>query len=177
MVAAAEVRHPGTFASLILVGATGIVPIGAEVRRTIAARLVDLSREGIAAKLRSVIADQRLVTEEWIEEEFLVNNSEGAAESFAALADYFALGIDDDVVGPELRALIGTQLGTDVHLIWGAEDTAVPIAIGHAARRELGGVPLHLVAGAGHAPYFEDPGAFTDRVGEALGWSRGVVPG
>ena len=169
VVAAAEVHQPGTFASLVLVGATGIVPIGASARRAIADRLGDTSREGIAAKLRSVLADEHFVTDEWIEEEFQINNSAGAAASFRALADYFARQIDNDVVGPDLRDLIEAR-GTPVHLIWGAQDTVVPIEIAEAASRELGGLPLTQIPNTGHAPYFEDPGTFSKRLGDALGW-------
>lgn len=169
VVAAAEVQQPGTFDSLVLVGATGIVPIGATARLAIADRLGDTSREGIAAKLRSVLADEHLVTDEWIEEEFQINNSEGAAASFRALADYFARQIDEDVVGPDLRDLIEGR-GTRVHLIWGAQDRAVPVEIGEAASRELGGLPLTQIPDTGHAPYFEDPRTFTKRLGEALEW-------
>jgi reactive intermediate/imine deaminase len=88
------------------------------------------------------------------------------------LSSYFGQRIDDDVVGYDLRDLVMTK-DTQVHLIWGAQDKAVPIEIGLAASRMLGGLPLRQVANTGHAPYFEDPVAFTEGIGEMLGWSLG----
>jgi pimeloyl-ACP methyl ester carboxylesterase len=45
-------------------------------------------------------------------------------------------------------------------LIWGEEDRAVPVTVGKVVAEILGGLPLHLIPGAGHAPYLEQPEAF-----------------
>lgn len=167
VVATAAVEYPGLFPTLVLVGATGIVPLGEEVRNRIADRLTDATPEGVAEKLRWLVLDGDLVTDEWIEEEYRINNSAGAAVSFTALADYFARRIDDDVVGTQLRRSI-EQRGTDVHLIWGQDDRSVPIAVGEAAARELGELPLVRIEHAAHAPYLEQPDTFAAVLKAAL---------
>jgi hypothetical protein len=48
--------------SFTLVGATGMFPIGVEARENIARRIRDLSRNGIAQRLRIVIFDPALVS-------------------------------------------------------------------------------------------------------------------
>ena len=176
VVAAAEVANPGPLppsCSSVRPGLSPSEPAHGARSPTVSG---DTSREGIAAKLRSVLADEHLVTDEWIEEEFQINNSAGAAASFRALADYFARQIDNDVVGPDLRDLIKAR-GTLVHLIWGAQDTVVPVEIAEAASRELGGLPLTQIPDTGHAPYFEDPGTFAKRLGDALGWRDHLTGG
>ncbi len=167
VVAMAAVEHPGVFPTLVLVGATGIVPLGEEVCTRIAERLTDTTAAGIAEKLRWLVLDGELVNEEWIEEEFRINNSAGAAESFVALADYFARRIDDDVVGVRLRRSI-EERGTDVHLLWGEDDRSVPIGVGEASAQELGGLPLVRIPDAAHAPYLEQPDTFSSLLETAL---------
>jgi len=92
-----------------------------------------------------------------VREEFLINNSPGAAESFVAISDYIADHIDDDVVGPRLAGLQG---GPPVLLIWGSEERAVPLETGEAAHRLIGGSELAVIGSASHAPYFERPEQF-----------------
>ena len=167
VVATAAVEHPGLFPTLVLVGATGVVPLGEEVRNRIAERLTDTTPEGVAQKLRWLVFDEGLVTDEWVEEEYRINNSAGAEESFISLAAYFTRKIDDDVVGMRLRRSID-QLGTDVHLVWGEDDRSVPIEVGEAAAQELGGLPLVRIEDAAHAPYLERPDTFAAVLKEAL---------
>lgn len=149
-------RNQGLVSGLLLVGATGLFPIGAEARARIAGRIMDRSREGIAQKLRHVIAEQSLVTDDLVDEEFHINNSEGATESFAALGRYFAESLDDDVIGPDLAA----QKALPIATVWGEMDKSVPIEVGFRAADLLGQAPLQIIRGAAHAPYFERPAEF-----------------
>src|SRR5690606_17614015 len=55
IVASVACRSPEMVRSLVLVGATGMFPIGEESRNRIASRLVDCSREGVERKLKTVI--------------------------------------------------------------------------------------------------------------------------
>ncbi len=164
-VATLACERPERVRALVLVGSIGLIEWGAERRAATRGRLRDTSRASIENKLRLVVHDQDLVTDEWVREEFLVNNSPGAAESFAAIADYIADHIDDDVVGPRLAELAG---GPPVLLIWGAEERAVPLATGEAAHRLIGGSELAVIAETSHAPYFERPDEFNRVVLEFL---------
>ena len=149
--------RPERVRALVLVGSIGLIPWGAERRAATRGRLRDASADSIANKLRLLVYDQDLVTDDWLREEFLINNSPGAAESFVAISDYIADHIDDDVVGPRLA---GLQSGPPVLLIWGEEERAVPLETGRAAHRLIGGSELAVIGSASHAPYFERPEEF-----------------
>ena len=45
-------------------------------------------------------------------------------------------------------------------MIWGRDDLAIPLAVGHAARDVLRPELYAEIPDAGHAPYFERPEAF-----------------
>ena len=149
--------RPERVRALVLVGSIGLIPWGAERRANTRERLRDASARSIENKLRMLVYDQHLVTDDWLREETLINNSPGAAESFVAISDYIADHIDDDVVGPRLASLEGRP---PVLLIWGAEERAVPLETGEAAHRLIGGSELAVIGSASHAPYFERPEEF-----------------
>ncbi len=142
---------------IVLVGATGLVPIGREAGEAIRQNVIAVDRDRIAAKLRFVFSDPRFVTEPFVEEEFRINNSPGALQTFQRLGDYMAAGVDNDCVGTQLASLFAAR---EILLIWGAEDRAVPVAVGEAARSLLGNPDLVLIPHAGHAPYLERPEQF-----------------
>ena len=144
--------RPERVRALVLVGSIGLIPWGAERRAATRGRLRDAARESIENKLRLLVYDQHLVTDEWLREETLINNSPGAAESFRQISDYVADRIDDDVVGPRLASLEGRP---PVLLIWGEEERAVPLETGEAAHQLIGGSELAVIGSASHAPYFE----------------------
>lgn len=150
-------RRPERVRALVLVGSVGLIPWGAERRAGSRERLRDASREGIERKLRVVVHDEAMVTDEWLAEESLINNSPGAAESFRAISDYVADRIDDDVIGPRLAALTD---GPPIQLIWGRQEKAVPLETGLAAHELLAGSELAVIDSASHAPYYEQPAEF-----------------
>jgi pimeloyl-ACP methyl ester carboxylesterase len=155
-------EQPGRVAALVLVGALGLVPLGAQARERVAASLADTSEGGVREKLRRVIHDPGLITDEWVAEEARINSSPGAAASFAALAEYFRERIDDDVVGARLT---GLDAPPETLLVWGAEDVIVAPSIGERAQELLGRrVALRRIAATGHAPYLESPAEFDDIV-------------
>jgi pimeloyl-ACP methyl ester carboxylesterase len=120
-------------------------------------RAKDRSPAGIEAKMKAVFLDPVHVTPEFVAEETRVNNSPGADDVFAVLSRYFAEQLDRDVVGPRLAALSPRP---PLELVWGAQDRSVPLAVAREAERLLAPVPLHVIEGAAHAPYFEQPDAF-----------------
>ncbi|MDH2052010.1 alpha/beta fold hydrolase [Achromobacter marplatensis] len=154
-VSAFACAHPDKVDGIVLVGSMGLVPIGDEARGRIRAGANNQTRDGIATKMQRVIFDSALVTPAMLEEEFRVNNSPGAAESFATLGDYIAQDLDQDVVGAKLNAHDWPVL-----LIWGEEDKVVPPAIGIAARDLLPRSRLALLARAAHTGYYERPDDF-----------------
>jgi 2-hydroxy-6-oxonona-2,4-dienedioate hydrolase len=150
-------RRPSLTRSLTLVGATGLFPIGAEARGNMASRMMDRGRAGIERKLKVVMYDDRGITDEMVDEEWAINNSPGADEAFAKLANYFRDHIDSDAVGDRLATL---NAPIPKQLIWGGEDRSVPLAIGQKAQELLKGVPLQVIPKTAHAPYVEDPKSF-----------------
>lgn len=165
--AAVTCRDPARVAALVMVGTLGITPLGEQGRQAVANSLLDVSPDGIRAKLNRVIHDPGLVTGDWVREESLINGSPGASSAFAALAEYFRRRIDEDLVGERLARLAELP---PVLLVWGAEDVIVPPVIGQASRHALGGdVPLVLIPNTSHAPYLEDPELFNNAVLTFLG--------
>ena len=148
-------ENPARTRALVLVGSMGLVPIGAEARGRIQAGANNQSKDGVATKFSRVIFDQALVTPEMIEEEYRVNNSPGAKESFAALGKYIAEKLDDEVVGEKLAAA-----KLPVLLVWGDQDKTVPPTVGEAAAKLIPGAKLVMLQGAAHTPYYEKHEAF-----------------
>lgn len=155
---------PQRVSALILVGTLGIVPMGQEARDRLSARFGTVTREGIEGKLRTVLHDdQQFFTEAWLDEEWRINNSPGAHNAFARIAEYIKDGIDDDVVGDRLMALSNRP---PMAIIWGTEDKAVPPSVGEASRGILKPELYELIPETGHCPYFEAAGIFNRIVSE-----------
>lgn len=168
VVASFALAHPERVERVALVGSMGLVPIGDEARGRIQAGANNQSREGVESKLRRVMHDPALTTPDFIEEEWRINNSAGALDSFATLGSYIAADLDKDVVG---EALAKTSL--PVLLVWGEEDKTVPPSVGRQARAMLPRSRLALLSGAAHTAYYERPDAFNTVLTDfALGHER-----
>ncbi|MDX3906757.1 MAG: alpha/beta fold hydrolase [Pigmentiphaga sp.] len=148
---------PARVAGLMAVGAIGLVPAGLERRQFTMQWLGEMSRDAVAARMRRGVADPALITEELIEEDWRINNSAGAAEAFARLADYYRDQIDDDAAAPRLAA---RSPRFPVKLVWGALDKSVSTDYAKAARDQIPGATLDFLDGCGHLPYWEDPETF-----------------
>ena len=161
-------EQPEAVGALVLVGTLGLAPLGAEARRVMAASVQETSRAGIERKLRYVLGDHQFTTEEWIDEEYRINNSPGAREAFARLAAYLVddAGLVAHGVAARLAALV-PRIPTV--LVWGKADAAVPLAVGEQGSAALGGVPLVTLDGAGHLPYLERADEFNATVVDFLG--------
>jgi pimeloyl-ACP methyl ester carboxylesterase len=159
---AAEVsrRESQRVTALVLVGPTGIEPVGVRARESIAAALTETSLEGIRRKLRTLVYDEQMVTEDWVAEEFRINNSAGAAESFRGLSDYFRNDIDDDAIHD---ALARERPDLPCLLAWGAKDVMVPATLAQGVLADLPAESQYVeIADSAHAPYLEQPEAFND---------------
>src|SRR5690606_33094037 len=60
-------EHPDRVSALALVGTIGVTPLGSTARTAIASRFGTVTRAGIASKLNTVLFQNHLVTEAWIE--------------------------------------------------------------------------------------------------------------
>jgi pimeloyl-ACP methyl ester carboxylesterase len=139
---------------LVLLGTIGLMPIGQERRQRTIDWLPRMDRGSIRDRLRRSVFDASSIGDEFVEEEFRINTSPGAAESFAALASYYANGIEDDITCDRLAALDGSL---PILLIWGSHDASVAPAIGEAAHAKLPGSEFVVVPEAAHLPYRERP--------------------
>ena len=164
-VAYAVLQSPSCASALVLVGATGLVPNGLDRRKRTAARLRDTTREGIAEKLRTLVYDDELVTEDWVTEEWRINNSPGARESFATLACYFEQRIDEDCIGGPLAELVPSL---PTLIVWGVQDAMLPVELGRAAHASMPSARLAEIDATSHAPYFERPDVFNAALLEFL---------
>ncbi|WP_084217439.1 alpha/beta fold hydrolase [Xenophilus azovorans] len=155
VVASHALEHPQRVERIVLVGSMGLVPIGQEARNRIQAGANNQTREGVESKLRRVMHDPALTTPELVEEEWRINNSAGALDSFATLGNYIAIDLDNDVIGETLA-----KSSLPVLLVWGEEDKTVAPAVGRQAREMLANSQLALIAGAAHTAYYEKPEIF-----------------
>jgi pimeloyl-ACP methyl ester carboxylesterase len=155
VVASFACENPGRVKGIALVGSMGLVPIGDEARARIQAGANNQTREGVAGKMQRVIHDTSLVTPEMLEEEYRINNSPGAKESFAALGAYISADLDKEVVGEQLA-----RADFPVLLVWGEEDKTVSPEVGRKVRAQVQRSRLALLKGAAHTAYYERPDEF-----------------
>jgi pimeloyl-ACP methyl ester carboxylesterase len=165
-------ERPEGIRALVLVGATGLAPLGQAEREAVARNVRDTSREGTERKLGFVLANRALLTQEWVEEEWRMNSSPGAGEAFDRLARYF---VDPDgIVGHGVGERAERLARIPTLLVWGKGDQVVPLAVGEAAAARLPGARLETLEPAGHLPYIERADDFNRLVLEFLGrvWPR-----
>ncbi|MDG2262758.1 MAG: alpha/beta fold hydrolase [Actinomycetota bacterium] len=169
--ATAACDRPERVSALVLVGTVGIVALGDERRANTSNRLASTSEEGIRSKLSVLMHDSKLATEDFVQEEWKINSSPGAADSFAGVAKYFGEKLDDDVVGERLRQL---SESFPTLVVWGREDVGIPLdPVGFQTHEALPGSTLALIDDTAHAPYYERPDAFNQIVLEFLGGTLG----
>jgi 2-hydroxy-6-oxonona-2,4-dienedioate hydrolase len=156
IVAHAATRAPDRIPGLALIGALGIAPIEREIAETIHRNVQIRDRELFSNKLRYVIHDPAMVTNQLVEEEWRMNTAPGTIEAFARIGNYLVDGIAADYVAEKIRRLYPPER---LLLVWGAEDRAVPPNVGEACREALG-AKLVLIKNANHVPYWEQPDAF-----------------
>lgn len=155
VVASYACENPSRIEAVVLVGSMGLVPIGDEARARIQAGASNQSRDGIVGKLKRVIFDASLVTEDMVEEEWRINNSAGALDSFAALGRYIVSDLDAEVVGEELA-----KAAFPVLLVWGSEDKTVAPEVGRKVKGLVPQSDLVELDAAAHTAYYERADAF-----------------
>jgi pimeloyl-ACP methyl ester carboxylesterase len=171
VVASYACEQPERVRAIALVGSMGLVPIGDEARGRIQAGANNQTRGGVATKMQRVIFDPALVTPEMLEEEWRINNSPGALESFATLGQYIATDLDKEVVGEQLA-----RAPFPVLLVWGEQDKTVPPAVGEKVRALLPHSRLALLADAAHTAYYERADDFNAVLVDFLAERAGQTP-
>lgn len=154
--------HPERVSSLFLIGSTGMTTLGAEAREKMSKMLVDMSQDAIRQRLTRGL---KRPSEDLFVEEFRINNSPGAAESFAALGELFRTDIDNHQV-VDLLASISDRL--PVHLIWGDADLSIPAEIAEAAAPKIAGSTLTIIPNTAHSPYVDEPEVFSGVIARHL---------
>ncbi|AKQ55016.1 alpha/beta fold hydrolase [Bordetella hinzii] len=152
--AAFATTHPARARSLALIGAVGLAPLAPQRREWTAGYLARMDRDAVAERLRAGVYDPARVSEAYIEETWRMNNSAGAAESFAAIGRYYLGSINDDIQTDRLAAL-GERL--PLMLIWGEDDVTVSYADARQAAARLPRARFEALPRTRHIPHVERP--------------------
>jgi len=105
------------------------------------------SREKMAAFLRTMVHDQRLVTDELVEERY---QAARAPEAIAAMASMGASFYDPACADDGLLWREAHRLRRPVLLIWGREDRVNPLDGAFVALKQIRRAQLHVFGGCGH---------------------------
>jgi 4,5:9,10-diseco-3-hydroxy-5,9,17-trioxoandrosta-1(10),2-diene-4-oate hydrolase len=105
------------------------------------------SREKMAAFLRTLVFDQKLVTDELIDERFALASDPAA---LAALASMGASFYDPATAEDGLLWREAHRLRQPVLLIWGREDRVNPLDGALVALKQIRRAQLHVFSGCGH---------------------------
>ncbi len=155
--AGVAIARPELLASITLVGAIGLVPVGLERRLRTKSWLKQMRPENIHERLENGLERKDLITNELIMEDYETNNGPGKADAFEKLAKYYEESLDDDATIDGLKTINGKF---PISFIWGAHDRSVSVEYGTTANSSLPGSTFDLIEGAGHFPYWEQPDAF-----------------
>ncbi len=146
--------YPGRAGRLVLMGPGGLslnvfAPDPTEGVRRLAefAAPPGPSREKMAAFLRTLVFDQRLVTDEMIEERYAAASG---PEALAAMASMGASFFDPASYEQGLLWRDAHRLRNRVLLIWGREDRVNPVDGALVALKMIRRVQLHVFGGCGH---------------------------
>ncbi len=147
-------RHPDRAERLVLMGPGGLglnvfSPDPTEGIKRLAefAAPPGPSREKLAAFLRTLVYDQRLITEELIDERFAAASRPQALRGLAALGASFndPARYEEGLLWREAH-----RLRQPVLLVWGREDRTNPLDGALVALKLIRDVRLHVFGGCGH---------------------------
>jgi 4,5:9,10-diseco-3-hydroxy-5,9,17-trioxoandrosta-1(10),2-diene-4-oate hydrolase len=104
------------------------------------------SRDKMAAFLRTLVFDQRLITDELIDERYAAASRPEALAALAAMgASFFGEHAQDGMLWREAH-----RVRHEVLLIWGREDRVNPLDGALVALKQLRRAQLHVFGGCGH---------------------------
>ncbi|HXZ64627.1 MAG TPA: alpha/beta fold hydrolase [Streptosporangiaceae bacterium] len=104
------------------------------------------SRDKMAAFLRVMVHDQRLITDELIDERYAAASEPASLAGMAAMgSSFFGPHAEDGMLWREAH-----RLPHEVLLIWGREDRVNPLDGALIALKQLRRAQLHVFGGCGH---------------------------
>jgi 4,5:9,10-diseco-3-hydroxy-5,9,17-trioxoandrosta-1(10),2-diene-4-oate hydrolase len=115
------------------------------------------SREKMAAFLRTLVFDQRLVTDELIDERFAAASDPASRNAMASMGASF---FDPASYEQGLLWREAHRLKNRVLLIWGREDRVNPVDGALVAMKMIRRAQLHVFGGCGHWVQLEKAAAF-----------------
>jgi 4,5:9,10-diseco-3-hydroxy-5,9,17-trioxoandrosta-1(10),2-diene-4-oate hydrolase len=127
------------------------------------------SREKMAAFLRTMVYDQRLISDELIDERFAVASQPEALAAMVAMgASFFGEYAEDGMLWREAH-----RVKHEVLLIWGREDRVNPLDGGLIALKQLKRAQLHVFGGCGHWAQLEKFDEFNELTSRFLSGGAG----
>jgi 4,5:9,10-diseco-3-hydroxy-5,9,17-trioxoandrosta-1(10),2-diene-4-oate hydrolase len=115
------------------------------------------SREKMAAFLRTLVFDQRLVTDELIDERYAAASEPGSLQAMASMGASF---FDPASYEQGLLWREAHRLKNRVLLIWGREDRVNPVDGALVAMKLIRRAQLHVFGGCGHWVQLEKAAEF-----------------
>jgi 4,5:9,10-diseco-3-hydroxy-5,9,17-trioxoandrosta-1(10),2-diene-4-oate hydrolase len=124
------------------------------------------SKEKMASFLRTLVFDQKLITDELVDERYAHASTPEAIAAMAALgmSFYDPATAEDGMLWREVH-----RLRNEVLLIWGREDRVNPLDGALIALKQIRKAQLHVFGGCGHWAQLEKPGPFNRLVLDFLG--------
>ena len=119
------------------------------------------SREKLAAFLRTLVFDQRLITDELVEERFAAASEPAALAAAASMGASF---FDPATAEEGLLWREAHRLRNPVLLIWGREDRVNPLDGALVALKLIRRARLHVFGGCGHWAHLEKFDEFNELV-------------
>ena len=164
-------RYPDRAGKLVLMGPGGLSinvfsPDPTEGVSRLTEFAMDPSRERMAAFLRALVFDQKLITDD------LVDGRYEAARTPEALAAMRSLGrsfFDPATAEDGMLWREAHRLRNQVLLIWGREDRVNPLDGALVALKQIRKAQLHVFGGCGHWAQLEKAGEFNRLVLDFLG--------
>lgn len=148
--------RPDLVAGLVLIGATGIAELPDE-NMVAPDSVADGSETAVRKKFGFLVSDPAMVADAWVREESMINSSDGAHQALLTATGYLNSEANTDRQG---ERLVTERPDVPILIVWGEDDRWTPLPMGRAAHALLKGSDLRVMAGCGHAPYFEDPETF-----------------
>ena len=158
--------HPEHTGRLVLMGPGGLslnvfAPDPTEGVKALAAFTADPTRERLAAFLRTLVYDRRLVTDELVDERFAAASDPAALAAMASLGASF---FDPDTAEEGMLWREAHRLGQDVLLVWGREDRVNPLDGALLALKLIRRAQLHVFGRCGHWAQLEKYDEFNQLV-------------
>jgi 4,5:9,10-diseco-3-hydroxy-5,9,17-trioxoandrosta-1(10),2-diene-4-oate hydrolase len=142
--------YPDRAGRLVLMGPGGLslnafAPDPTEGVKRLSEFAMEPSREKIEAFIRTMVFDQRLVTDQLIDERFASASEPGALEALRSMGMSFFTHAEEGMLWREAHKLTPRTL-----LIWGREDRVNPLDGALVALKIIKRAQLHVFGGCGH---------------------------